>query len=1383
MKYKANIDFESFRDFVVRKMVGSVACDVREALGQALSKVSHRSTQEDESVSDLWAAWLFDIDELATATSDCDFHAKSGERRDLANFVSKLKTNGSGSKKLAAAFYYRLHYNVDDLSHAELVDEAAFGSQEKLYKLFNVESIFQPDQIHSETLTPTYPRKVKLTDAHQSDREEYGELKSLLPHKDSNFVGITAIVHGTGGYGKTSLVEEFCQDTSVREIFTGGIYWFQFGVPDSDNGDQATNTNSVRDAIQNMLSSQYNISDKSTDGKKSKVEIDYRDDEDAIKSLFNYLPVDKPMLIVADDLWAHHQAKWIDYLPPNAALVATTRKKSLRSLFDHPIKIKELSDGLSEKILLYGLEDIPHEKQDRIIKIASKFDGWPLVLNLANATFRDRQKSGEGLEETISDFEILVEEKNFTSWDDEEVGEKQDELRRKFVGHCVRIGLSALPKPRVSGNPRPIYEEALLSMGVFPEDTDIPFDVLSDYWIELTKDETGEARIDQNRAVTIRNRLNDLSFFRECNLENKTIRIHDVFLSYFRKNHRPDGLKFLHVKLTDSIKIHCTDGWETLSRSHQYGWKHLLYHLEAQGLQDEADDLRTDFQWLKAKLHVVGITQLHRSYIPFPKRSDARDIGRTIQLSLPALQKQTKAFAHQMFGILGHGPTYDRLKTFLEDAKNDESFLPVIRTPHLNPIGDEFLRIIPGNSVYNAFFSPKQEKILTIQTNKVVRIWDSETGNPIQTICGKFDDVVFSPNKKILLRCSYNDSYIEIRRAPDFNVSKNIYVDKSRVYFSPDSSRFVTISENKSFCLWDSESAELISSAKIRGNKFAPFCFSADSWFLAIALTKNTVTLWSAVTGKTLRLFNNHNGQINSITISPSDNTIITASSDKTTIVCDVNSKEPLLARLKHSASVTRAIISPDGSRIITQTEDGSVFLWSTTDYAKIKELSDSNIRIDDIIFSPDSKRIVAPYYYTHKIHLLCARNGTLINSSNFHSKHINSISFSPNGQFFATASHDKTACIWDADTGVIRKTFKSDKRMVVSGCFSSDSRYFITSSLDDVVRVWKLDGNRLKETKPHKNYVFHVNCSTSGKRVWSGSSDGTAVLWDRKTYSPIKTFRAQDSPVMNSAFSMDGSRLTISTDRKVTLWNGNTGRYVKCLGYHNQYPRGRFSPQAERLITYTRTSFPENHLWNGHTGSHITELDTGEKRVIEVCFTLKSEYFLIALEDGCFNLHDGVNGRFIRAYRKSDVRTSKSSMFMFCRYIDCAFYLNGMNFENYRNLLGRTLHAPKEQLDVRSDKTVCLNLKGEVFINGKNLIPPNRTHHTANDFLIFDGAGVLVILSYDNEVSFWNIENENFISSLYLDAFPTRAVAWKNSLVVGLSDGRVVFLDVPRCT
>ena len=106
-------------------MEGS-ACKVRREIGSALRRVP-RIPDTYAMIQDFeWSEWLHEV-KLPENRKEYDWFGRDGSLRDISNFVSKLQERGSGSKKLAAALYYRLHYHVENLDYAHDVDRVAFN--------------------------------------------------------------------------------------------------------------------------------------------------------------------------------------------------------------------------------------------------------------------------------------------------------------------------------------------------------------------------------------------------------------------------------------------------------------------------------------------------------------------------------------------------------------------------------------------------------------------------------------------------------------------------------------------------------------------------------------------------------------------------------------------------------------------------------------------------------------------------------------------------------------------------------------------------------------------------------------------------------------------------------------------------------------------------------------------------------------------------------------------------------------------------------------------------------------------------------------------------------------------------------------------------------
>jgi WD40 repeat protein len=104
-------------------------------------------------------------------------------------------------------------------------------------------------------------------------------------------------------------------------------------------------------------------------------------------------------------------------------------------------------------------------------------------------------------------------------------------------------------------------------------------------------------------------------------------------------------------------------------------------------------------------------------------------------------------------------------------------------------------------------------------------------------------------------------------------------------------------------------------------------------------------------------------------------------------------------------------------------------------------------------------------------------------------------VAFSPDGRWLATGASDRTARIWDAQTGQRLRTLPHDG-WVVAVAFSPDGRWLATGS-QKMVRIWDAQtGSQPLRTIPHDGEVVAVAFSPDSRRLATGTSGNQAVLW-----------------------------------------------------------------------------------------------------------------------------------------------------------------------------------------------------------------------------------------------------------------------------------------------
>jgi WD40 repeat protein len=71
------------------------------------------------------------------------------------------------------------------------------------------------------------------------------------------------------------------------------------------------------------------------------------------------------------------------------------------------------------------------------------------------------------------------------------------------------------------------------------------------------------------------------------------------------------------------------------------------------------------------------------------------------------------------------------------------------------------------------------------------------------------------------------------------------------------------------------------------------------------------------------------------------------------------------------------------------------------------------------------------------------------------HAGSVNCCAFSNDGERVITASADRTARLWDAETGALRTTLEGHTGWVMSCAFSPEGTRVLTASADMTARLW----------------------------------------------------------------------------------------------------------------------------------------------------------------------------------------------------------------------------------------------------------------------------------------------------------------------------------------
>lgn len=325
-------------------------------------------------------------------------------------------------------------------------------------------------------------------------------------------------------------------------------------------------------------------------------------------------------------------------------------------------------------------------------------------------------------------------------------------------------------------------------------------------------------------------------------------------------------------------------------------------------------------------------------------------------------------------------------------------------------------------SIWKIHFTSDGRYLVSAGYDKVVRVWDTRTGEIARTIRGEIGDGL--DGSLFAAALSADDRYLAVGGWLAGSLPDR---DAVRVH--------------------DFKTGEVKALFWGHANVVQALAFSRDGKHLASGSADHTIRVWDMDQLRDVHVLKGHTDQVAGLDFSPDGRRLVSGGFDDTVRLWEVSSGMLIKPMKGHTDDVYAVAFSPDGRYIASGSKDTTIRLWDAMTGDPVKVLATQGRNVTRLAFSPDGKLLLTGAGRDGSgplvSNVFSVPEGQLVASFDRHDYMVSAVAISPDGKTAATAGggNRKEIYLWDLRTGTVVRELVGQGRSVFSVGFARDGR------------------------------------------------------------------------------------------------------------------------------------------------------------------------------------------------------------------------------------------------------------------------------------------------------------------------------------------------------